>query len=170
MNNYEIYDGLTICDVYRMAKQMLQYNSAYVDPVADQEHYRYFLWQTRKKISDVMLNTDTPIIQITYDTLVHRDAYLKYVYSQTSGYDLTPHELNMKREEKLEEEKKRFKDVPLKGYEHFGIIKYIINTTIDKVNIESLRSSVSAIGKIAAFLWYDFTNETKNLTFPIITW
>jgi hypothetical protein len=75
----------------------------------------------------------------------------------------------MKREEKMEEEEKRFKDVPVSGYDDFGIVKFNINMTIENTSIEHLRNYVAAGGKISAFLWYDFTNN-KNLSIPIITW
>ena len=105
-----IYENLTICEILEMSKKMLQYNSAYFDTDVDKTHYQYFIWQTRKKISDIMLNTDGNIVQVTYDALVHRKSYLNYVYktisSTISSYGLTPHELNMKREEKMKEEEK----------------------------------------------------------------
>ena len=169
MNN-DMYENLTICEILEMAKKMLLYNSAYFDTDVDQTHYQYFIWQTRKKISDIMLNVDTPIFQVTYDALVHRKSYLNYVYKTIGSYGLTPHELNMKREEKLEEEEKRFEDVPVSGYDDFGIVKFNINMTIENTSIESLRNYVAAGGKISAFLWYDFTNNNKNLIIPIITW
>ena len=121
-----------------------------------------------------MLNTDGDIVQVTYDALVYRKSYLNYVYktisSTISSYGLTPHELNMKREEKMKEEEKGFKDVPVSGYDNFGIVKYNINMTINNITIEHLRNCVAANGNISVFLWYDFTNNNKNLNIPIITW
>ena len=169
-----IYENLTICEILEMSKKMLQYNSVYFDTDVDKTHYQYFIWQTRKKISDIMLNTDGDIVQVTYDALVHRKSYLNYVYktisSTISSYGLTPHELNMKREEKMKEEEKGFKDVPVSGYDNFGIVKYNINMTINNTSIEHLRNCVAANGNISVFLWYDFTNNNKNLNIPIITW
>ena len=173
MNN-NIYENLTICEILEMSKKMLQYNSAYFDTGVDKTHYQYFIWQTRKKISDIMLNMENPIFQVTYDALVHRESYLNYVYktifSTISSYGLTPHELNTKREKKMEEEEKGIKDVPVSGYDNFGIVKYNINMKIDNTSIEYLRNCVAADGKISVFLWYDFTNNNKNLNIPIITW
>lgn len=170
MNN-DIYENLTICEILEMAKNMLLCNSAaYFDADVDQAHYRYFFWQTRKKISDIMLNIDTPIFRVTYDALVHRTSYLDYVYKTVGFYGLTLHELNMKREEKMEEAEKRFQDVPVSGYDDFGIVKFNINMTIEKTSIEYLRNCVATGGKMSAFLWYDFTNNNKNLSIPIITW
>ncbi len=169
MNN-DIYENLTICEILELSKNMLLCNSAYFNADVDHTHYQYFIWQTRKKISDIMLNVSTPIFQITYDALVHRTSYLNHIYKTVGSYSLTPHELNMKREEKMEEEEKKFKDVPVSGYEDFGIVKFNINMTIENVSIEYLRSCVAAGGKISAFLWYDFTNDNKNLSIPIITW
>lgn len=169
MNN-NIYENLTICEILEMSKKMLQYNSVYFDTDVDKTHYQYFIWQTRKKISDIMLNTDGDIVQVTYDALVHRKSYLNYVYKTISSYGLTPHELNMKREEKMEEVEKGFKDVPVSGYDDFGIVKYNINMTINNITIEHLRNCVAVNGNISVFLWYDFTNNNKNLNIPIITW
>lgn len=169
MNN-NIYENLTICEILEMSKKMLQYNSVYFDTDVDKTHYQYFIWQTRKKISDIMLNIDGDIVQVTYDALVHRKSYLNYVYKTISSYGLTPHELNMKREEKMEEEEKGFKDVPVSGYDDFGIVKYNINMTINNTSIEHLRNCVATGGNISVFLWYDFTNNNKNLNIPIITW
>lgn len=168
-----IYENLTICEILEMSKKMLQYNSAYFDTGVDKTHYQYFIWQTRKKISDIMLNMENPIFQVTYDALVHRESYLNYVYKticSTITYGLTPHELNTKREKKMEEEEKGIKDVPVSGYDNFGIVKYNINMKIDNTSIEYLRNRVAADGKISVFLWYDFTNNNKNLNIPIITW
>lgn len=100
----------------------------------------------------------------------HWKSYLNYVYKTISSYGLTPHELNMKREEKMEEVEKGFKDVPVSGYDNFGIVKYNINMTINNITIEHLRNCVAANGNISVFLWYDFTNNNKNLNIPIITW
>ena len=117
---------------------------------------------------------DSPVFQVTYDALVHRESYLNYVYktifSTISSCGLTPHELNMKREKKMEEEKKGIKDVPVSGYDNFGIVKYNINMKIENTSIEHLRNCVASDGKISVFLWYDFTNNNKNLNIPIITW
>jgi len=170
MSNYNMYDNLTVCEILDMAKQMLQFNSAYMISEVNEKHYCYFLRQTRRKLAEIMDTMDAPLGIITYDILVNRAAYKRYIYEQVGGCDLTPHELNKKREERLKETERNFKDVPVDGYDNFAIIKYTLQYETEQLSLRYLRGVVAATGKIGAFLWYDFKNENKNLNIPIITW
>lgn len=166
----EIYGKINVVEVLDMAKTMLKCSSSFIDPETDQKHYGYFLWQTRRKISEVMDSVETSIFQITYDALVDRNAYMLYAKNNVGGYNLEPHELNMKREEAIKEAVERFKDIPIQGYERYAIIKYTINLEINNLCISTLRNYVASTGKVSTFLWYDFNKRRDDLMFPIITW
>lgn len=166
----EIYGKINVVEVLDMAKTMLMCSPMFMDEKTDEKHYGYFIWQTKKKISEVMDSCETPFLQITYDALVERKSYMKYVMNGVGGYNLDPHELNMKREFELQQAVNRMKDIPVDGYERYAIIKYSINTEIDKLCISTLRESVASKGKVAVFLWYDFNKRKDDLMFPIITW
>lgn len=170
----ELYGDFTVCEIFNMAKTMLNCSSSFMDPGTDEAHYHYFLWQTRKKIAEIMTCVDTPFFQITYDTLVNRTAYKHYVYTKSgigTGGGLQPNELNEKREKDLQDAERSMKPVPMEGFENYAIVKFSIISDIDKISLNMLRNYVSSAGKVSAFLWYDFINENNpNLTFPIITW
>lgn len=166
----DLYENINVVEVLDMAKIMLKNSPLFVDDKTNKKHYEYFIWQTRRKISDIMENANSPLIQITYDTLVDRNAYMQYIRNGVGGYNLDPHELNMKRESELQLAVDSMKDIPLDGYKRYAIIKYSINTEINKLCISTLRQSVASIGKIAVFLWYDFNKRKNDLMFPIITW
>lgn len=166
----DMYDNISPVRVLEMAKKMLNCSESYVDPETDQEHYSYFLWQTRKKISEIMETVDAPWLQVSYDCLINRNAYLLYAKNSVGRYDMTPHELNMKREEAMQAALDRMEDVPVSGYDEYAIIKFIYNTETERISLSGLRTTVASTGRLASFLWYDFNNRENSLMFPIITW
>lgn len=168
----DIFGSLTTCEILNLAKNMLNYSSSFMCREDDEKHYYYFLWQTRKKITEIMNNTDVNMLntRITYDVLVNREAYKRNEYNSVYRYGATPHELNEKREAAIKSAEERMKDVPVQGFENYAIVKVDYVSEISKINIHCLREHVANMGKIAAFLWYDFINENDRLMFPIITW
>ena len=106
-------------DVVRLAVSVLDcmvIPGRLVHPGDEAVYHRYLTTQTMKKMSEIMDEGYTPYVRINYDMLVDRDTYMKTVYAGVGGYDLTPHELNMKREKALTEAASRILDVPVPGF------------------------------------------------------
>lgn len=174
MYNEDFYRGLTTCDILKMTKTVLDGSPMYssqFDIDNDRCHYDYFIWQTKRKIVEIMETVETPLLMITYDALVNRSVYKHYVYDSVSGYDLQPNELNEKREKKLMEAEKRMKEIPVEGYEQYAIVSFMLNCRRDEVSLQTLRGSIATTGRLGVFLWYDFRDGKKdNFMLPIITW
>lgn len=169
----EIFGKIDTVEVLDMARRMVGCSSAFVDEEVNQMHYGYFLWQTRRKISEIMDSCESPLLQVTYDALVNRNSYLLHIKNSVGGYNMEPHELNMKREEELQKAMERMQEIPVEGYERYAIVKYSLNLKMDTISVSELRKCVASScsnGNISVFLWYDFNKRREDLMFPIITW
>lgn len=161
-------------DVVRLAVSVLDcmmMPGRLVCPGDEAVYHRYLTTQTMKKMSEIMDEGYTPYVRVNYDMLVDRDAYMKMVYAGVGGYDLTPHELNMKREKALTEAASRILDVPVPGFRRYGVLKQSMKVGTDTVCLTEIRNSILNT-KGMVFLWYDFEKKGTGLfpDLPVITW
>jgi hypothetical protein len=162
-------------DVVRLAVSVLDcmvIPGRLVHPGDEAVYHRYLTTQTMKKMSEIMDEGYTPYVLVNYDMLVDRDAYMKMVYAGVGGHDLTPHELNMKREKALTEAASRILDVPVPGFQRYGVLKRSMKVGTDTVCLTEIRNSILNT-KGMVFLWYDFGKRKETGLFPdlpVITW
>lgn len=137
------------------------------NPSLEYESYR--IRQIMNEVSSIMKNEFFPFTEVRYSVLVRREKFRAYMVNTVSTQpDMTPHELNSKRVEALNNADKRMEDVGIDGYEDYGIVhlKYVCETR--KMSIDMMLNAVEDKNNVFAFLWFDY--EQQNDVFPTIKW
>ncbi len=133
------------------------------------EYESYKVRQAMDKLSSILKNEFFPFTEICYSVLTRREKFRAYMVNTIpTKYGMTPHELNTKRVEALDNADKRMEDVGVLGYEDYGIVHLKGNVETRKMSVDTILNLIEDKNNVFAFLWFD--NHVENNIFPTIKW
>lgn len=151
-------------EILDAALESLNGSNMFYDP-GDEVYIMNARYLIRKKMSEILL-LDLPILSIEYSVLVRRDVYERLAVAGVNT-NQEPPKINEQRVAVLEKARQSMIDIPIKGYEQYAIVHYIIHLKRDEISAGSLIHQIMS-PKGMAFLWFD--GEKDLLSMPLIRW